>query len=198
MEWITADTHFGHKNILKYCHRPFSSVEEMDEELIRRWNERVSSNDIIYHLGDLTLKKDADEYLDRLNGKIRLVPGSHDYWLKRVNLQKYVGRLEILPVYKTIRCEGKKLVLCHYPMRSWDSSYYGSIHLHGHSHGNIPDEENFFDVGVDCNGYAPVLLRYFSFRKISEEDVVYNIRKDRITYIREDEIVKKMVGRGIE
>lgn len=170
----------------------------MDEELIHRWNERVSSNDIIYHLGDFTLKKDADEYLDRLNGKIRLVPGSHDYWLKRVDLQKYKNKLEILPLYTTIKYEGKKLVLCHYPMRSWDSSHYGSIHLHGHSHGNIPDEENFFDVGVDCTGdYAPAGLPTFGLKSVSSFKEDKNIRKGgRITwYEKEDEIIDMLLSK---
>jgi calcineurin-like phosphoesterase family protein len=179
MEWITADTHFGHENIIKYCQRPFSSVEEMDAELIRRWNERVSPKDIVYHLGDFTLKKSADEYLDQLQGKIRLVPGSHDYWLKHVDLQKYKGKLEILPLYTTIRCMGKKMVLCHYPMRSWDSSHYGSFHLHGHSHGTILNADKFYDVGVDCTeSYAPVVLSTFILNEIEQPLITAGIKEE--------------------
>ena len=158
--WITADTHFGHANIIKYCQRPFSSVEEMDEAIISRWNAVVKPKDTIYHLGDFTLKKSANEYLDKLNGKILFITGSHDYWLKKVDLNKYKGKLEILPLYKTIKICGEKVTLCHYPMSSWDSSFYGSIHLHGHSHGKSEQIPNRFDVGVDCNDFYPFNLEW--------------------------------------
>lgn len=156
--WITSDSHFGHANIIKYCNRPFSSVEEMDDLLILRWNMKVNRDDIVYHLGDFTLEKSADTYLDRLNGKILFIPGSHDYWLKKVDLHKYKGKLEILPVYKSIKVSGKRIVMCHYPMASWEASAHGSIHLHGHSHGMMEHIPNRLDVGVDCNYYWPFLL----------------------------------------
>ena len=156
--WITADTHFGHNNIIKYCNRPFSSVEDMDEELISLWNAVVRKNDIIYHLGDFSLKKSVDEYLSQLNGQIKLVPGGHDYWLKKIDLNKYKGKLEILPLYKSIKVYGERVVLCHYPMASWEASFHGSLHLHGHSHGKMEKIPNRFDVGVDCNNFEPFNL----------------------------------------
>ena len=78
--FFTADHHFGHANIIKFTERPFTSLEEMNEELIKRWNEKVSTKDEVYHLGDLSLGN-ADftkEVLDRLNGKIYLIKGNHD------------------------------------------------------------------------------------------------------------------------
>jgi calcineurin-like phosphoesterase family protein len=153
--WITADTHFGHNNIIKYCDRPFFSVWDMDETLIRNWNRIVASNDVVYHLGDFSLKKSVDEYLSQLNGQIKLVPGGHDYWIRHVDLEEYKGKVEILPLYKTISVLRKKVVLCHYPMLSWDSSFHGSIHLHGHTHGKLPDLGRRADVGVDCNNFDP-------------------------------------------
>jgi len=156
--WITADTHFGHANIIKYCNRPFSSVGEMDEALILNWNRVVAPNDTIYHLGDFSLTKSVDEYVDRLNGKILLVPGSHDYWLKKMDLNKFKEELEILPQLYSTKILGKRIVMCHYPMASWEASFYGSIHCHGHSHGKIPQTPNRFDVGVDCNNFYPFNL----------------------------------------
>jgi len=161
MTWITSDAHFGHERILEYCNRPFSSVDEMDDELIARWNAVVKSSDTIYHLGDFTLKKYADEYLDRLNGKILLIPGSHDYWLKKVDLNKYKGKLDILPQLYSIKLFGKRVVMCHYPMASWEASFHGSIHFHGHSHGNMDQVHNRVDVGVDCNNFYPFHLEKF-------------------------------------
>lgn len=156
--YFTADTHFGHTNIIRYCKRPFSSVEEMNETLIERWNSKVTPHDIVYHLGDFTLEKIADKYLDKLNGTIRLIPGGHDYWLKHIDTKKYAKRLEILPLYYTLKILGLKIILCHYPMLSWDSSSYGSLHFHGHSHGNIPSLYPRLDVGTDCFDYYPVSL----------------------------------------
>lgn len=160
MTWITADTHFGHERILTYCSRPFSSVEEMDEALISRWNAVVKKNDTIYHLGDFTLNKSADEYLDRLNGKILFIPGSHDYWLKKIDLDKYNKKLEILSLYKSIKVCGERVVMCHYPMASWEASFHGSLMCHGHSHGNMEKISNRFDVGVDCNDFYPFNLEW--------------------------------------
>ena len=79
--WITSDTHFCHANIIKYCNRPFKDVNEMNEELIRRWNAVVGKNDIVHHLGDFCFgkKENICEILPKLNGKIDLVLGNHDH-----------------------------------------------------------------------------------------------------------------------
>ena len=80
MIWFVSDTHFGHKNILKYTKRPFSSVEEMDEILIANWNNRVKEEDEVYHLGDVALcsPNKLRKILDRLKGKIYLIRGNQD------------------------------------------------------------------------------------------------------------------------
>ena len=69
--WFTADTHFGHGNVIRYCERPFASVEEMDEVLIENWNYVIRPKDTIYHLGDFTLtgKEKANDYFSSLNGR---------------------------------------------------------------------------------------------------------------------------------
>ena len=156
--FFTADNHFGHTNILRFTNRPFSSVEEMDEELIKRWNERIKVNDLVYHLGDFSLlsHKYVNKYFDRLNGKINLVPGGHDKrWIRHANNFENVT---ILPALVTIKHNSFPIVLCHYPMLTWDRSHYGSIHFHGHSHGAIPNEGNRMDVGVDTNDFYPYKL----------------------------------------
>ena len=78
--WFTSDTHFGHKNIIKFSERPFSDVEEMDEVMIRRWNEVVGKDDTVYHLGDFAFLSTGKlrQLISRLNGKICLVNGNHD------------------------------------------------------------------------------------------------------------------------
>ena len=78
--WITSDTHFNHYNIIEYCNRPFSNVDEMNKELIKRWNSVVKKNDKVWHLGDFFLgkKDDAADIISHLNGNIYLIKGNHD------------------------------------------------------------------------------------------------------------------------
>lgn len=78
--FLIGDCHFGHRNIIKYCNRPFNNVEEMTEGLIKNWNSVVSKNDIVYVVGDFALcgKQKIIEIGNRLNGRKRLILGNHD------------------------------------------------------------------------------------------------------------------------
>lgn len=183
--WFTADHHFGHKKILEYADRPFDSVGEMDEYLISRWNENVKKDDIVFHLGDFTLANYYEfcNYVRRLNGVINIIPGGHDYWLESYNIQEpdfpvfsaSGVEVEILPPLYSLELPRKgnhplAIVLCHYSMRVWDRSHYGSLHLFGHSHGNLSPWEppnllegkgiKSMDVGVDVvDDYSPISLK---------------------------------------
>jgi calcineurin-like phosphoesterase family protein len=149
--WLTADTHWGHSNIIRLVGRPFSSVEEMDEAMIDNWNARVGPKDMVYHLGDFCWKGKAQEYRKKLNGKICLIRGNHD---------KNIGDadFEWVKDMETISVDGTAVVLCHYPLAEWDGYYRGHIHLHGHCHGKVKPIKGRLDVGVDCWEYRPVLL----------------------------------------
>ena len=91
MIFFTADTHFGHTNILKLCNRPFDSIEEMNEAMISNWNDRVKGTDTVYIVGDMFFRcEDAETVLKRLRGKKRLIVGNHDgSWISKVDLNKY-------------------------------------------------------------------------------------------------------------
>ena len=92
MIYFTADTHFGHANIIKFCNRPFSDVHEMNEYMIAAWNERVCDNDTIFIIGDMFFKSDInpEETLFSLKGKKRLIIGNHDHgWLQKINSNKF-------------------------------------------------------------------------------------------------------------
>lgn len=94
--WFISDNHFSHKNIIKYCNRPWNhgkdengelivtdeDVQEMDNEMIRRWNSVVGKNDIVWNLGDFCFggKENAERIFPQLNGKINLVMGNHDHY----------------------------------------------------------------------------------------------------------------------
>ena len=145
--FFTADEHFGHKNIIKYCKRPFNSVEEMDAIIIANFNSIVKKDDFCYHLGDFTLK-DGNKYVKMLNGNHIFIPGGHDKWIKNKNLN----------CIQNFSCDVFDFVLCHYPIDEWEKKYYGSIHLHGHSHGKSVYMKNRLDVGVDTNNFFPYSL----------------------------------------
>lgn len=148
--WFTADEHYAHKNIIHYCNRPFSTIEEMDETIIRNFNSVVFKNDTVIHAGDFTLLKDREEiykkYINRLNGKHIFLIGSHDYWLRSTH-NSYIWERKILDHY---------FVVCHYAMRTWARSHYNSIQLYGHSHGNLNPIGKQHDIGVDNNNFFPL------------------------------------------
>lgn len=141
--WVTADHHFGHANIIKYCKRPFSSQEEMDEAMVRRWNSVVEPDDMVYHLGDFTLggRDHFLRYVERLNGYIVFIPGGHDRrWVASVFPEdEQAFRFTVFSAMEIGNIPGYRFpaTYCHYPMYSWEQSHHGAPHLHGHTHGTI-------------------------------------------------------------
>ena len=148
--FFSSDTHFNHNNIIKYCKRPYTSVEEMNEGLVKNWNEVVGPNDMVYHLGDITW---GPFDINRLNGRKTLIIGNHD------NLSQVGQYFAEMYHYYELRGLNKKspLVLCHYPIESWNRRYHGGIHLHGHTHDTLKNPGlRRFDVGVDSWDMRPV------------------------------------------
>lgn len=166
--WFTSDHHFGHANIIRFCERPFNTVDEMDSELIYRWNEAVGRNDVVYHLGDFALMglDFARRIFRKLNGRIAVVPGGHDKrWLPKSkhNVVSKSGHwISVLPPLVSVTFDKRIIVLCHYAMRVWDRSHYGAWHLYGHSHGKLPEWGNALDVGVDSHDFTPISLEEIS------------------------------------
>lgn len=160
--FFTADHHFNHSNIIRYCKRPFQSVEEMNEVLIARWNERVQPEDEVYHLGDIGFGSPAQlrPILDQLHGKIYLIKGNHDKLIhQNINRFQWIKSFYELTVPDTSFKLGHHLiVLCHYALKVWNASHWGTYHLYGHSHGALPDDpkSRSFDVGVDCHNFYPL------------------------------------------
>ena len=164
MIYFTSDTHYSHKNIIKYSNRPFSSVEEMNESLIDNWNKIVKPGDCVYHLGDLGFTKEElmSSIVRRLNGQKFLIFGNHDKNLRKAeNVLKYfVWSKDYFELNVQVKGEKQKIVLAHYPFLTWNKSHHGSWHLHGHCHGTLPVNMSAkrIDVGVDCFNYTPVSI----------------------------------------
>lgn len=152
--WFVSDTHFGHKNIIKYSNRPFNSVEEMDALMIQNWNKLVKPNDTVYHLGDFAFGKFefVRDVIRELNGKKHLILGNHDKIIREYTsiLAGAMSLLEGVCEYREVNVPGTLIVLAHYGHRVWNKSHRGSIHLYGHSHGTLPPLGKSVDVGVDA------------------------------------------------
>ena len=153
--WFTSDFHLGHRNIIRYCNRPFQSTGEMDAEILDNLNSRVQQNDILYFLGDFCMggPSQAARYRDRVVCRhIHVIEGNHDRALRRLaNSFSSTNQLA------QIRIDGQGIVLCHYAMRVWQHSSRGAWHLYGHSHGNLKDNQASLsmDVGVDTHQFMP-------------------------------------------
>lgn len=175
--FFTSDTHFWHENIIKYTNRPFKTIEEMNDVLINNWNSVVSKDDIVFHLGDFCFcgSEKIKELMDKLNGKIYLVMGNHD-WKTIKDGQR--SRFEGVYQQMSIRVDGQPIYLNHFPFLCFAGAWRGekaTWQLFGHVHTSpytktgldisrlvnlLPTQ---YDVGVDNNNFTPV-----SFEKTKE------------------------------
>jgi len=155
MFFFSADHHFCHANIIDYCNRPFSNVDEMNEVLIERHNEVVRPSDTTVFAGDFALDKyeNVKEIIGKLNGDKIFLKGSHD----RLILKNY----PCSDIWKKA-INGQQVVVCHYAMRVWPASHYNSWQLFGHSHGKLETIGKQIDIGVDTNNFYP-----YSFDEVS-------------------------------
>lgn len=158
--FFTADLHFGHERIVEFHPSRGSTVEEMNETLVERWNSVVQRGDEVWVLGDFAMGRldDSLKFFHRLAGSKHLVSGNHDG-----------NRTKALPWasvddYREWRQKPHKAVLSHYPMLTWNGAHWGTWMLHGHSHGLLRAETTTrMDVGVDCHPE----LRPFSLDEVA-------------------------------
>ena len=176
MIWFTADYHLSHKNIIKYTRRPFENIERMDEFLIQNLEERLSSGDVLYFLGDLTFSEQkATQFFENLTNQdieIHFIIGNHDSSNVIKTASEYCASVSPL---KDIRIEGQSITLCHYAMRVWNKSHFNAWQLYGHSHGKLQPVGKQYDVGVDNNKFYPV-----SFEELQD---IMNQLPDNFNYI---------------
>jgi calcineurin-like phosphoesterase family protein len=155
--YFTSDTHFGHGGALGLYRRPFASVAAMNAALIERWNETVTPEDEVWHLGDFAIRQKPQavaELLAQLCGRKHLLTGNND-----PTATTELDGWESVRPYAEITIESTSLVLCHYPFRSWRGMNKGWVNLHGHCHGRLKPQPRQFDVGVDAWEFRPVTLQ---------------------------------------
>ena len=117
--FFTSDLHFGHENVLRFDNRPFETVEEMDDELIKRWNDKVAKGDLVYVLGDLiwkTATNEAVQIIKRLNGQIVLIKGNHDRFLHNAAAKKALAGIKDYDDISVTLDDGtvRRCILSHY------------------------------------------------------------------------------------
>lgn len=181
-----SDLHFGHSNIIRYDHRPYKNANEMDQDLIKKWNDAVSDEDTVYILGDISWHNEDKtvEIFKQLKGRKILIKGNHDY-ISNV-LAKCFDRIVD---YAEINDNGTKVVVSHYPMPFWNGQFRDTVHLYGHVHNshqwNICEswiEEarqlqaipmRMYNVGcmMDWMGYTPrtlneIIEKYNNYKKL--------------------------------
>ena len=166
--FFVSDYHFGHRGILEHVperKRLFGDVENMDNELLKRTNNLVKPNDILFFLGDFCFNKHihSSVYLNRINcNNIHWCNGNHDAIEEIATNNKIKSMHDIMEIQinKSIN-----IVLCHYRMASYNKAFHGAFHLYGHEHQNhqSAEDEISYNVGVEWTNYEPL-----SFAKLME------------------------------
>lgn len=166
MNFYISDLHFGHKNVIKHDSRPFADVDEMDRALIDLWNAKVGEEDQVYIVGDFCYRNARQEqwYLKQLKGHKHLVIGNHDGRL--LKNEEAMSYFESVGQIMQIQEEEKEIVLCHFPLATWNKEHYGAWHIYGHVHGNGRQERidaveymrsrpKALNAGCMINNYSP-------------------------------------------
>lgn len=160
--FLISDTHFGHAGVCRFTEsdgvtkiRPWTSPDEMDEDMVRMWNDVVRPQDKVYHLGDVVINRKALAILNRLNGDNILIKGNHDIF----KLSDY------MPYFRDIRAYHKMddYILSHIPMHSDSLARWCGGNFHGHLHTNrvmLGDkiDPRYFNVSVEQIGFKPILF----------------------------------------
>ena len=187
MNYFIADLHFGHKNCLVFDNRPFKTIEEHDEELIKRWNDKVGIEDDVYILGDISWYNTTRtiEIFKNLNGNKHLIIGNHDH--KLLKNQELRSLFIEITDYKELHIpgvDGKKnssgIVLSHYPIPCFNHHYYGWYHLYGHVHFSYEENmmrhikyelENLYNVA--CNMYnVGAMIPYMNYTPRTLDEII--------------------------
>lgn len=168
--FVISDTHFFHKNVIEFEKeaRPFSSVEEMNEAIVNRWNSVVTKRDTVWHLGDVCFGKSSNlEILDRLNGTKKLVMGNHDQH----------GVSEYLKYFKDIGAcvQYDKCLLTHVPIHP-DQFYRFKANIHGHLHSKIVLQDSMY-ADIPDSRYINVSCEQINLTPIAWEEIKKKIKE---------------------
>ena len=177
--FLVSDTHFGHAGVCRFTHpddpevklRPWDNADEMDDEMIRRWNDRVRPSDKVYHLGDVVINRKALKTLHRLNGDKVLIRGNHDIF-PDVEYREYFRELRAYHVMNG-------MILSHIPIHPESLGRFG-VNIHGHLHASRVKIEPVGKYGIPVidTRYHCVCVEQTDFAPILFEDVIKRIEAE--------------------
>lgn len=153
--FFISDLHFNHGNIIKYCNRPFVNADQMNRELVRRWNSAVSKDDTIFHLGDFCKRGNPYEFINKLNGHIIFIEGNHDEELVKHNVRPRCKHM----VY---RKNAEDFMLIHtneWLPHPWDNGWIICGHHHNNNvraHPLIHNKNKLINVSAELLDYTPI------------------------------------------
>jgi calcineurin-like phosphoesterase family protein len=186
--YFASDYHIGHQNVIRFDGRPFKDLQEMHLTLIENWNSVVQDEDIVFYLGDFAFKDRGEDvwFRKQLNGKIYFIMGNHDKVrnISQLGFEKIFGDDTALGgATISVKDEDanrgyQDIILCHYPILSWNKSHHGSWHIHGHCHQSItknPEMSWYYkrkviDIGINGWNYTP--LSYSDIKKVMSKKIV--------------------------
>lgn len=190
--FFTSDLHLGHENVLRFDGRPFATVEEMDAELIRRWNAKVGKGDLVYVLGDFiwkTRNDDAPSLIKNLNGQIILIKGNHDRFLHNAKAKATLAGVKDYDDICVTLEDGtkKRCILSHYFIPMYNGHFYQSIHLHGHSHfTDEADMEVDFAAKLNAEGFRNEIYNvgcmYWNYEPVTLDEIIAHGKQVRPNY----------------
>lgn len=180
--FFTSDLHFGHENVIRFDSRPFTTIEEMDAELVRRWNAKVNKEDTVYVLGDLIWKSrngDAHALIKSLHGHIILIKGNHDRFLHNAQAKAALAAIKDYDDICVTSEDGSvhRCILCHYFIPFYNGHRHQAIHLHGHSHISEEAElERKFATELNAKGYSNktynVGCMYWNYEPVTLDEIL--------------------------
>lgn len=170
-KWFIGDTHFGHRGILSYEpeFRPFKSLEEHNEELIKRWNAVVKPDDKVYHLGDFCLNRSSLGIAKLLHGRKILIMGNHDTFRTQEYLDAGFERL-----HGTLQFEN--LILTHVPVHPHQLEYRFFANVHGHLHSKKIPDWRYLNVSCENTNLTPITLEEVYSRIMEERQKVLDVK----------------------
>jgi calcineurin-like phosphoesterase family protein len=173
--FLVSDTHFGHAGVCRFLRedgtklRPWDSPEEMDEAMVKMWNETVRPNDKVYHLGDVVINRKALSILHRLNGDKILIRGNHDIF----KLEDYTRHFRDIRGYHVMN----GMILSHIPVHEESLGRFGT-NIHGHLHANRVMKVDEYGTSWIDPRYHCICVEQTDFRPILFEDVLKRIREE--------------------
>ena len=174
--FLVSDTHFGHAGVCRFTRddgftklRPWDNPDEMDEAMVKAWNETVKPTDKVYHLGDVVINRKALKTLHRLNGDKVLIKGNHDIF----RLEEYTQHFREVRAYHVMN----GMILSHIPIHPESLGRFG-VNIHGHLHSNRVMKDNGYGGKVIDPRYHSVCVELTDFRPILFEDVIKRIQEE--------------------